>query len=571
MTINLNKKGWSLFLLAVIVVTAVFFRFWHLTGNDLYSDDALYSFRALGWFDYLGGGQTTPVQWFGSVPGWARLSFHDAPPLVLAIQNIFFKFLGPNVLAARLPFALAGLGAVLLLYFLVKKSKNRGPALLAAFLLGISSLATWASRVGYLEGVEVFFIVLSVFFLANFLAGGKKYNLYWWGITIGLSLLCKYTAIFLLPAAILYLLIWRRSAFKTKELWLALVLFLAVLTPIIIYNVNVFQTRGHFDAALSSMVGLHPEDFKTVASRGLSLNWWQNLLSLPKDALFTTTSFPIFLLLIISFVYLLVKVVRKKGDYLENFIFINLVMVLAMFAFVGAGPRFFSIVMPFLSLVLALFISDIWRWLRQKEFLVVQKIMILILLLAFVGEIVYNINTNLSVKSAGWPNISYSSARFYNLGFNQLDAYLQNDVLTPLPAPLRLTALNDIFLNPEDIKGARLVLTDERINWFAYSWYLQKYSFFYHLPVVSFYDVLNLTVPNKLDPMEFLKNSGAKDIYYILALDDSVLDPVKKENSNLGYAMKLLGDKLQERGADVKEIKNHNNLAVFKIYHLKNN
>ncbi|HNP75013.1 MAG TPA: hypothetical protein PKL09_01465, partial [bacterium] len=59
-----NKK----FLLIVgvaIGVLAGFFFLGNLTVNDLTSDDALYAFRAVGWFDYLGGGQTTPVQWFG--------------------------------------------------------------------------------------------------------------------------------------------------------------------------------------------------------------------------------------------------------------------------------------------------------------------------------------------------------------------------------------------------------------------------------------------------------------------------------------------------------------------------
>src|SRR3989344_9448328 len=204
MNINLENKKVFFIVLAMIAVVAVFFRFWNLTGNDLYSDDALYSFRALGWFDYLGGGQTTPIQWFEAVPGWARLSFHDAPPLVFLIQNIFFKIFGPNALAARLPFALAGLGTAILLYFSVKRLKDKKAALIAAFLLGISSFAVWLSRVGYLEGVEVFFIILSVFFFVRYLKEEKEIDLCFWGIAAGLAILCKYTAVFLWPAAILF-------------------------------------------------------------------------------------------------------------------------------------------------------------------------------------------------------------------------------------------------------------------------------------------------------------------------------------------------------------------------------
>ena len=83
----MNKK--FIFLVLILALAAIL-RFWNLAQPDLLTDDALYSVRALGWFDYLGGGQTTPVQWFGYIPWWANLSFHDAPPTIFLIQKIFF-------------------------------------------------------------------------------------------------------------------------------------------------------------------------------------------------------------------------------------------------------------------------------------------------------------------------------------------------------------------------------------------------------------------------------------------------------------------------------------------------
>ena len=36
--------------------------------GDIYSDNALNSFRSIGWCDRLLGGQSTPIDWFGHIP-----------------------------------------------------------------------------------------------------------------------------------------------------------------------------------------------------------------------------------------------------------------------------------------------------------------------------------------------------------------------------------------------------------------------------------------------------------------------------------------------------------------------
>lgn len=559
-------KDKKLIILITVFVLAVFLRFWNLTSNDLYSDDALYSFRALGWFDYLGGGQTTPVQWFDQIPWWGHLSFHDAPPLVFAIQNLFFKIFGPNAWGARLPFALAGAGTVFLLYCLVKKNKGRIFALLAAFLLGISSYAVWASRVGYLEGVEVFFIVLSIFFFSRYVGKNNKYGLFYFGLASALAILCKYTAIFLIPAAIIYFLIWQRNVFRKKEIWLALLLFILVLSPVIIYNFNVFQARGHFDAALSSMVGMHPEDFKAISSRGLSFNFGRSIMSF-WETLFTTASLPVVILTIISLFYLLVKIIKKQGDDLEKIFGLNLLMLFLMFLFLGAGPRFFSIATPLLIFSLTVLIFDFYSYLRNKQ-VIHSKVFVAILVLVFGWEFWYSFNTNILISPVGQPPLLYSGQRFYNLGFNQLDNYLQKRVFNPLPKTKTIKSFQDALVDLDSVRGKSLVLTDERISWFAYSWYLQKYPLIYNLPVFSLYNLFT-AMPANSDPFDFLEKLGVADVYYILVVDESVIDPVKKGNTNLEHNMELFGNKLEQKGAKVESINNNQNKQIFKVYYFK--
>src|SRR4030042_5715050 len=96
-------------ILILIILISCLFIFYGLTTHDSMSDESHYSFRAIGYFDYMSSQlQTTPYQWFEKVPGWVKLGFHDHPYLGFLIQHIFFKILGVSLLVARLPFALAG-------------------------------------------------------------------------------------------------------------------------------------------------------------------------------------------------------------------------------------------------------------------------------------------------------------------------------------------------------------------------------------------------------------------------------------------------------------------------------
>ena len=160
--IRKNRK----IIIAAILLLAVVLVFFRLTRADIQTDAATYSFRALHYFDYMDTTvrQTTPFQWYEEgAPFWINLSFHDAPPLAFIIQFVFFKIFGVSTLVTLLPFALAGFGSIVLLYFIGRKLYGETAGLLAAFILAISSYHIWASRVGYLEILVTFFILLTIY------------------------------------------------------------------------------------------------------------------------------------------------------------------------------------------------------------------------------------------------------------------------------------------------------------------------------------------------------------------------------------------------------------------------
>src|SRR3989338_6061207 len=106
-------------ILAIILLGALFLRLYALDRADVITDESLIAFRAIGLIDFdTSAQQTTPWEWFSAVPDWARWSFHDQPPLVFWIEHILFKFFGVNLWSLRLPFVLAGVASVYLIYLI---------------------------------------------------------------------------------------------------------------------------------------------------------------------------------------------------------------------------------------------------------------------------------------------------------------------------------------------------------------------------------------------------------------------------------------------------------------------
>ena len=151
------------YILGAIVVLAVVLIFFNLGRSDIRGDEATYALRAAGYLDTIDSNQqTTPVQWFDDIPIWSRLSFHDSPPLFFILQFVFLSVLGMSETAVRVLPGLAGVGSVILIYFIGKRLYSQRVGLLASFILAISASHAWISRLSYLESTAIFFSLLSI-------------------------------------------------------------------------------------------------------------------------------------------------------------------------------------------------------------------------------------------------------------------------------------------------------------------------------------------------------------------------------------------------------------------------
>lgn len=555
-----TEKNW----LYLILLASFILRFFNLTAFDIKNDSALYSVRALGWFDYLGGGQTAPVQWFGNIPSWALLSFHDCPPLVFLIQKIFFTIFGDNTFAVRLPFALAGVVSVLVIYFAVKLFRSGNAALWAAGIFSLSSYAVWSSRAGYLEGIEVLFIVLSLFFFLKYLQNKGEKDLYWWAGMAGLAFMSKYTSVFLLPVGLAILVIseWKTIKKQWQKIAYPFLIFLAVISPVVVYNALVLKYRGHFDASLSAMVGMHPQDFSIIANRTINISLFENFSSLV-SCFYENASIFLAVSLLISLIYLIIKAVRKNSSKAELFILLNILTVGGMFCFGVTDAWQVSIFMPLLSIILAIFIVDIDVYLIGGRRLFLNKLFLLIIVLILLLEFLYCLNTNILIKPIGNKTWFFADQRLQSDGWNELEIYWRNNLLPSLTDKKKIKSIDDMSLNSGDFVNKNVIFYDDNVNWFAYMWYIEKYHLYYRFP---FLPISTLLANPKL--LETLKSFGARDFYYVSNRSSRVIDATVSRNTELMEAIGRLNSQLEQAGLGFEEITSREGEIAFRIYKL---
>lgn len=130
---------------------------------------------------------------------------HLAPPLDYIILH-FFLYFGDSEFIARLPSAIFGILAIILIYKVGKILFGAKEGLISAFLLSISPMHIWYSQEARMYSLFTFLSLLSLFF---FYKATKENNKKSWAGFILSTLLCVYThyyAFFVILIEMLFLL-----------------------------------------------------------------------------------------------------------------------------------------------------------------------------------------------------------------------------------------------------------------------------------------------------------------------------------------------------------------------------
>lgn len=566
---NRISRNAILWCLATIAIVGFCLRIVNLTVPDIAGDDALYAMRSVGWIDYVAATnrQSTPVSWFAEKQWWQGLSFHDAPPLVFAVQWFFFKIGGVNPWAARLPFVLAGMLAIFALFLVGRELGGPLAGLASAAALAVMNYAVFASRIGILDGFLVFWIALALYF---FLKAEKRPPHYlWWGVCLGAGLLTKYTFIFILPAFLLILVVWRRRAFRQGQLYASIAACLALLAPVIIYNIEMLRTRGHLDAALATLIGQHPADFSGL-TRALAPP--ANPLSSLVGLLQRNISIGFLILLGMSVLALGYRIARDKTRRAGYALIITgLIMALVALGFLGVADRFGVIIVPFAALLLGLGAV----WISEYTPRHARMIFLAFVTLALLGEAIVTVQTQWLAHPIVPSPILAAGNRPVFAGYRLLDQYV-GDFYRRFPEPSPIVIFQDepqlaayqrarietrLTSAPDGPFQKHLLVFDDRMRWFAWVWIFERRRLYDASPIHSigqFVEKIETRGP------AFYTALGLEDVTIII-VDDHLLEDTSAGPDN---KRTLFAHTLAAKAKPIDEIRDPDGRLLFSVFRL---
>jgi len=167
------------------------------------------------------------VTYFGGRPDM----WNTKPPLHIWIVVLFYKILGVNELALRLPSAISATMVVVMIYiFSVKILKSRAIGLLGSLII-LSSMGfpdIHIGRTGDYDALLTLWVFLGSMAVFKYLEDWEGKWLYWGGSFFGLAVLTKGMAgLLVVPGIILYTLISGKflRLMRTKDFWKTVVVW----------------------------------------------------------------------------------------------------------------------------------------------------------------------------------------------------------------------------------------------------------------------------------------------------------------------------------------------------------
>lgn len=554
-----QKKTLILFF---IIFVSLFFRSRNLAASDVITDESSLGFRALGLMDFdAAKNQPTPWEKYNITPFWLRLSFHDHPPLFFWIQNLSLKIFGENTLALRLPSALLGTMSVLLIYFITKKITNEFLAIIISLFASTNPYLVWVSRLGLQESTTIFFMLLAIFFFLHSEKNQKNY--FFFGISLGLAVLTKYTSFILLPLILTYIYFNRDKKFFQKNyLWIGFLLSLIIFSPVIIYNIMLLKTFGHFDFQFSSLAGKVPEYWKIQPGKTEFTNLPEKFFFFFKN-LQNGLSPAFYYFSFLSLLALIISSLKKKNSQ-KLIILISFFWFFAMYLVIGPSQRFLSLISPILIILTVYGITLIHKYFN-KNFSYLIAIIILF------SETIFSYNTHILKSPKNFFSREIQKHYAYE-GYNDLDLWLETVTKNKRPKysfPFQYSFLENkrqkintlvMLSNVEEV--AILFVYDSNFNEQSTLWIMHRYSIYYGWPVLNTNQYLK-TIQEEGNLA--YKNLGFEKIYLVKKNPETLGLAFSSETDTAENLLKIL--ELNKKNPSY-EIQNIFNKTAFEIYEL---
>lgn len=168
------------------------------------------------------------------------LSYFDHPPMIAIISRLFTALFGQHVIVLKIASSCVTIFTVFLFYHAARCFLGTNGATKATTLLLSTFMVTILSLVATPDTPLLMYWALAIYLLYQAIFKHKNTYWIWAGVAMGLAFDSKYTGIFLPAGLVLFLLLsatYRRQLIS-KWFWCAVILFLIVILPVFIWNLE---------------------------------------------------------------------------------------------------------------------------------------------------------------------------------------------------------------------------------------------------------------------------------------------------------------------------------------------
>ncbi len=279
------------------------------------------------------------------------------------------------------------LAAICLTYVIAKKVANRKAAIIAAVLMAISPALIFYSSEILTENLTIVLTLLSVYFLLE-----KRYS--YAGLLAGISVLARYPQGLLLPAFLIFILVFEKAGMKEKTLNSAktALFFIIPLIGLFLYNFlafgDVFYQLARAREIVAKVGGFFPEP------------WHFYFLAVVIESF-----------LAVFFIYAVYLSWKEKNKGISLFIIIFLLFFAYYSSVLRKEIRYLVVVLPALYIPVAYALENVWhqRLFGKRN---IKKYIVVTLIIIFAVTSYFNIADK--QESFNRPQIPEVMEKFYD-------------------------------------------------------------------------------------------------------------------------------------------------------------
>ena len=295
------------------------------------------------------------------------------PPLFIWINSIFASLFGISEFGIRIVSVIFGILTIFFVYLLTKKWYGTKYGLLASALLSVLPIHVLFSRLGFIDVMVTFFIILTIYTYEFVDIKNRNIILFLTGLSFGLSLITKFSALTVVGLYFIFTLIKGLFLNKDKLLYYKNNIINIVIVCTLAFTIVLLSTGFKLKNLFILLYGFI---YLSYIQTTLYYDPFYYIFLVSINAL----SPLIYLVLVLSIFYLSFNILKNKNgkDFLLLSIIVGFILIAAIQG--RTSPRHLVLISPFIAIIVSRTII-----LFSDRFKKVTKVKFFVLILLFIS------------------------------------------------------------------------------------------------------------------------------------------------------------------------------------------